>query len=1308
MAIKRNSPGIYTREIDNTISIQQPGFGGIGIGARMNKGPLGIPFNVNNTRQLLDRGGRPIPGFNLVSWHSIDNILLYTSNVLVSRVEHQINESEHNNSNRIFKIKTNNAQVGLCLTGDAVDFNFKDESRAMIYNRVDFQSVNETNVNDVIGDSNINFSQLDNSVYVDNDSSVNQMVEDLSFNLMAKSLKKINAMGSKQIEYSTPAEPTFVENLKKGDVYNHNGKINSIGHNIYDDYKLLEFVNNAERDFSAITEITVSNDNLFRATFNSGQDFGDPSGLIFLESGNVIKLVVGGVTLFKEVSFVDENSIYFVDPFETTYSASAVVMTFIPNGLVGETFSEAKYTHTSSIIEFRDFTTFNLQVGAKIYLGAYDFIIGEIIDDTHILVVENPVASDIAFSSFAYSFGEISFASIQNDMILYTPNGTLKVVSKHADSANTSKLLLLVQDLNANVFGGELISLVEPLTWKNFKTVITQVNALSKSGNEYLIDVNEYTGNITEFEFLSGKATIDSNGHIIVPGDISGDLSINDLVVLVQGQNQIFRKIAGCTETSGVSTITFPPNSESLTPTTREFLLYKVVAEFDDASTAITGTGTAVTTSLDGLTVNVTGYTGFDPENKYIIFLSDIGGTVKNYREVHSVENSSTVVLKEALSTNLRDITDGQLEMDGNEQYILWILEDPPLVTDQNLHLGSIISVRGYTLDPDGNVIAVPNSEKFSWRGEARVLFCGVIDNDKHLVIDLLPNSCPDFEDSLIFFGQDASDKTCNLFKSRMDYTQWEDVTNTLIKMINYRDVLTYEFRTLTNPQELLIVNEDVSTLKDGIKFRFTYVIDGYNDYTTLNTSSGETLPSTEFLRIVAVSPGAWFNDSNFVVRVAVCDMDHLDDLIGIAGSNATFRDAFDFIDESDKSQLAIILLDQDNFALESWLVSVNPSAKDSENLSSYIMDVINNKSEYIRVFLNTGTFATEGPDAYKISFNTIQKTQIKGGYSSIKYEVPRYAYNKNRGTNFMLITTNNFITNEDIVESVEVFREVDDIEIAYLVDGEWSGNKPIQHHLIDICYSRNDSIAILGPNKNDIIGFKNKETITNRLIEFAMTNNPLVTANRASQFGGFFANYKQVYDIYNDVFVWIPISVDVVGINSWIDNNFDPWFAAAGLRRGVLRNVGQLAWNPNQENRDLLYKNKINPVVNFPAEGNLIFGVRSCYALQSSLGDLYNRKTLNYIAKNLKALLKIALFEFNDTITRNQVIAVIEPFLRSIQARRGLTDYQVQCDTTNNPPEIVEQNILVCDVYLKMANVVEVIELNFIITKTSAEFTEA
>ena len=202
-------------------------------------------------------------------------------------------------------------------------------------------------------------------------------------------------------------------------------------------------------------------------------------------------------------------------------------------------------------------------------------------------------------------------------------------------------------------------------------------------------------------------------------------------------------------------------------------------------------------------------------------------------------------------------------------------------------------------------------------------------------------------------------------------------------------------------------------------------------------------------------------------------------------------------------------------------------------------------------------------------------------------------------------------------------------------------------------------------------------------------------------------SNWKYQYDKYNDTYRWIPCNGDLAGLCARTDADRDPWFSPAGFNRGQLKNVVKLAFNPNQAQRDTLYKNGVNPVVSFPGEGTVLFGDKTLQSKPSAFDRINVRRLFIVLEKAIARAARASLFEFNDEFTRAQFVNLVEPFLRLVQGRRGIYDFRVVCDETNNTPEVVDRNEFIGDIYIKPAKSINFIQLNFVAVRTGVAFDE-
>ena len=202
-------------------------------------------------------------------------------------------------------------------------------------------------------------------------------------------------------------------------------------------------------------------------------------------------------------------------------------------------------------------------------------------------------------------------------------------------------------------------------------------------------------------------------------------------------------------------------------------------------------------------------------------------------------------------------------------------------------------------------------------------------------------------------------------------------------------------------------------------------------------------------------------------------------------------------------------------------------------------------------------------------------------------------------------------------------------------------------------------------------------------------------------------SGYKYQYDRYNDIYRWIPLNGDIAGLCARTDQTNDAWWSPAGFNRGQIKNIIKLAYNPRKAERDILYPNGINPVVAFPGQGTILYGDKTLQAKPSAFDRINVRRLFIVLEKAISRAAKYSLFEFNDSFTRAQFKNLVVPYLRSVQGRRGITDFLVVCDDTNNTPQIIDSNQFVGDIYIKPARSINFIQLNFIAVGTGVQFSE-
>jgi len=259
-------------------------------------------------------------------------------------------------------------------------------------------------------------------------------------------------------------------------------------------------------------------------------------------------------------------------------------------------------------------------------------------------------------------------------------------------------------------------------------------------------------------------------------------------------------------------------------------------------------------------------------------------------------------------------------------------------------------------------------------------------------------------------------------------------------------------------------------------------------------------------------------------------------------------------------------------------------------------------------------------------------------------------------------------------------------------------GNATATFVINNVAEVRKDCIVFVSPELADVVGNVGDEA--NDVVDF---RNNLPSSSYAVMDSG----YKYQYDRYNDVYRYVPLNGDTAGLCVRTDFVADPWFSPAGFNRGQVKNVVKLPYSPKKTDRDTLYKKGVNPVVTFPGQGTVLYGDKTLLAKPSAFDRINVRRLFIVLEKAIATASKFQLFEFNDAFTRAQFRNLVEPFLRDVQGRRGITDFKVVCDESNNTGEIIDRNEFVADIYIKPARSINFIQLNFVATRTGVSFEE-
>jgi hypothetical protein len=310
--------------------------------------------------------------------------------------------------------------------------------------------------------------------------------------------------------------------------------------------------------------------------------------------------------------------------------------------------------------------------------------------------------------------------------------------------------------------------------------------------------------------------------------------------------------------------------------------------------------------------------------------------------------------------------------------------------------------------------------------------------------------------------------------------------------------------------------------------------------------------------------------------------------------------------------------------------------------------------------------------------------------------------YTLNNGHNYQ--NNGMEVTLGDLSAAYDVFVDNKRYNVDYLIMGPGliteQQSQAKANKLISIAEERGDCVAVISPHRGNIIDISNTSTQTNNIVSY-------FSQITSSSYAVFDSGYKLTYDRFNDNFVHIPCNADVAGLMVRTTLNQYPWFSPAGLQRGNINNAIRLAYNPSKNQRDILYAARVNPIINQPGIGFVLFGDKTALSFNSAFDRINVRKLFLFIEKSINSLAEAQLFEFNDGITRTGFVSLVDPFLRDIQSKRGIYDYFVRCDESNNTPDVIDNNEFRADIYIKPTRSINYVTLTFIATRTGANFGE-
>ena len=382
--------------------------------------------------------------------------------------------------------------------------------------------------------------------------------------------------------------------------------------------------------------------------------------------------------------------------------------------------------------------------------------------------------------------------------------------------------------------------------------------------------------------------------------------------------------------------------------------------------------------------------------------------------------------------------------------------------------------------------------------------------------------------------------------------------------------------------------------------------------------------------------------------------------------------------------EMHILVIDEDGAwtgnqgaVLEKYsFVSKAKDAKNSDGSSNYYKNVINNQSKYIWWSYHTADGTNWGTNAQSVTFANLSSNvtvSLAGGVSG------------------------DSISDGNLMTALSTFANDEAYDVSLIPLGAVSSTVAIDA-ISNVAEKRKDCLVFVSPELSDVLDNYGAEA--NDVVSFR-------ESLPDSSYAVLDSGWKYQYDRYNDVYRWIPLNGDTAGTAVRTDFVADPWFSPAGFNRGQIKNVVKLAYSPSKTDRDTLYKKGVNPVVTFPGNGTVLYGDKTLLSKPSAFDRINVRRLFIVLEKAIATAAKYQMFEFNDAFTRAQFRNLVEPFLRDVQGRRGIIDFKVVCDETNNTGEVIDRNEFLADIFVKPARSINFIQLNFIATRTGISFEE-
>jgi len=426
------------------------------------------------------------------------------------------------------------------------------------------------------------------------------------------------------------------------------------------------------------------------------------------------------------------------------------------------------------------------------------------------------------------------------------------------------------------------------------------------------------------------------------------------------------------------------------------------------------------------------------------------------------------------------------------------------------------------------------------------------------------------------------------------------------------------------------------------------------------------------------------------------------------------------------RDELHIVVVDVDGgitgtagALLERFIgLSKASDAKTSVGETNYYVEVLKQRSAYLfwgehetGVFNATATASDGnwGQGATGRQFNLLRSadgsTDYPAGRTTVgsKNNATHY-YRLASGVDYSATGSNYTLSNTDIATAYELVADPESQTIDYILAGPSGADDSSAiakvTSLVSIVEERRDCMLFVSPRRANVIGVSNSTTVTDNIVGF-------FDQLPSSSYMVFDSGYKYIYDKYNDVYRYVPCNGDVAGLCLQTTEVSEPWFSPAGFQRGIMRNAIKLAFSPNKTQRDRLYAARVNPIVSFPGQGVVLFGDKTAQGFASAFDRINVRRLFLTIERVISGAAKGQLFEQNDESQRSLFLNIVEPYLRDVQGRRGVTDFLVKCDSQNNPAEAVDRGEFYAEVYVKPTRTINYITLTFVATRTGVAFQE-